>query len=113
MIYIKLCLVLGIPWIFECLHYLIHWNHEHLVVVLPESYCASATEIFFRICGGLNISRGVFIFIIFVCKWTIWDKLKKTFPFKQILSSIESHQMKNGANKDTVKSMETLTTESK
>ena len=86
MLYTKICLALGIPWIFESLHYL---THPHI----ENNECFSATEIFFKITECLYFTRGIFIFIIFICKKTVWLRLKKTFPFTKLGSGVEMRQM--------------------
>ena len=98
MLYTKICLALGIPWIFESLHYL---THPHI----ENNECFSATEIFFKITECLYFTRGIFIFIIFICKKTVWSRLKKTFPFTKLQSGVEMRQIVNrrgraGAGRD-------------
>ena len=62
---LRLFIVMGISWIFEILHFLIHDNHKdgpelekHQLVV----------EIAMKMIGSLNLSRGIFLFFIFLCK---------------------------------------------
>ena len=61
----RLFIVMGISWIFEIVHFLIHDNHkdggelgEHQLLI----------EIILKIIGSLNLSRGIFLFLIFLCK---------------------------------------------
>ena len=77
-------MALGIPWIFESIHYVAH------VHPLPPDECYSALEMFFRLMEFLYFSRGIFIFIIFVFKKPVLDKLKKTFPFNKCCVSRNS-----------------------
>ena len=77
-------MALGIPWIFESIHYVAH------VHPLPPDECYSALEMFFRLMEFLYFSRGIFIFIIFVFKKPVLDKLKKTFPFNKCCVSRKS-----------------------
>lgn len=86
MLYTKIFLALGIPWIFESLHYL---THPHI----ENNECFSATEIFYKITECLYFTRGVFIFIIFICKRTVWSRLKKTFPFTKLGPGVEMRQI--------------------
>ena len=67
-LYSKLFIVMGIPWIFECTHYFAHGNHE-----LAE--CLSTTEFVLRTIGCINLLRGCLIFFIFVCKESTLDKV--------------------------------------
>ena len=89
MLYTKIFLALGIPWIFESLHFL---THPHI----ENNECFSATEIFFKITECLYFTRGIFIFIIFICKKTVWSRLKRTFPFSKLRQIMQS--MRSGAN---------------
>ena len=65
-------LALGLPWIFESIHHLAHGNHQHM-----QNSCSSKGEVFFRVVSIFGLCRGVFLFIIFACKKTIWIKMKK------------------------------------
>ena len=67
---------MGLPWIFESIHYTIHKNHEQAEI------CQSALETFFGIMSILNCSRGIIMFFIFVCKRSVWKKLQRTEPFR-------------------------------
>ena len=66
-LYTKLFIVMGIAWIFECVHHLVHSDHRH---------CGhTGLELIFRLIGCLNLLRGSLIFFIFVCKDSILDKV--------------------------------------
>ena len=69
--YGKMVLVLGIPWIFEGIHFFSHQHYEH------GCHPGDSGEILFRIFSILNFSRGIFLFLIFVCKRTVWTELQK------------------------------------
>ena len=71
-LYGKLFTVMGILWIFEILHFLLHGDHEE-----EEKDCLSPTELFFRALGVINLARGVLIFYIFVCKDSILSKVNQ------------------------------------
>ena len=62
--------MMGVPWIFECVHYLLHGNHED-----PSLNCLSTQEMIFRAFDVVNLGRGLLIFYIFVCKKAILSKL--------------------------------------
>ena len=62
--------ILGIPWIFESVHFFMHREYEHCH---PDS----VTELVFGFFGNINYCRGVFLFICFVCKETVFVKVKK------------------------------------
>ena len=93
-VYTKLCLALGIPWIFESI------QHFANVDSLP---CGSSTKIFFKITELLYFTRGIFIFIIFICKRSVWHRLKKTYPFNELFATgtpfaVEFRQARRGAD---------------
>jgi len=73
-LYTKMFLVLGLLWVFSMAHYILHGHH-------PRGLChyPSNLEVFFRIVDSLNLLRGFFIFIIFVCKANVISKVKVTF----------------------------------
>ena len=56
---LRLFVVMGISWIFEIIHFVLHDNH-------PDSQIA--LEIVMKVIGSLNLSRGIFLFFIFLCK---------------------------------------------
>ena len=68
---------MGILWIFECLHYLQHEDHEgdHEDSAGANFNCLSFSELLFRAFGVINLARGVLIFYIFVCKDSILSKV--------------------------------------
>ena len=74
--YGKLFIVMGILWIFEILHYLLHGDHEDGGWPgLDGPDCLSPLELFFRALGVINLARGALIFYIFVCKDSILSKV--------------------------------------
>ena len=71
-LYSKLFIVMGIAWIFECVHYLIHSDHTH-----TEELCYDTLELILRAISCFNLLRGSLIFFIFVCKDSILAKVSK------------------------------------
>ena len=69
-LYSKLFVVMGIAWIFECVHYVIHSDHSH-----THQHCYDTLEIVLRAISCFNLLRGSLIFFIFVCKDSILDKV--------------------------------------
>ena len=59
---------MGILWIFECIHYLLHGDHRNME-------CLSSTEFILRAIGCINLLRGCLIFFIFVMKNSTLDKV--------------------------------------
>jgi len=70
-LYMRLVLVLGIPWSVESLHFLIH-NHY-------EQPCERSTPVqaVLRFMDFCNMLRGFFMFLIFICKKSVWRKVKR------------------------------------
>ena len=70
----KLFFVLGILWGSEGIHAIIHNEKEN---------CQnSPLDVFFRAIDSLNILRGFFIFLIFICKRTVWTKITRYYRQK-------------------------------
>ena len=70
----KLFLLFGIFWVTEAVHAVLdNWWLESL----HEEECNTFTEVFFRFASGCNLLRGLFIFLAFCCKTTIWQSFKK------------------------------------
>ena len=67
-LYLKIFLILGVLWIIESIHYIIH-NHYGAPCVSFKSI-----NFFFRIIDSCNMLRGFFLFIIFICKKNVWKK---------------------------------------
>ena len=52
------------------------WSFEAFDVFLrkkEKSICGSPFEIISRVIGGLNLLRGLFLFVVFCCKAQVWD----------------------------------------
>ena len=72
-LYMKLFFVLGILWGCEGIHAIIHNGQD----------CQnSSLDFFFRAIDSLNILRGFFIFLIFICKRTVWTKITRYYKQK-------------------------------
>ena len=73
-LYTKLFLILGILWMFSTIHYIVHSNH-------PDGLCGYCNnlEVFFRVIDSLNLLRGFFMFLIFVCKENVKNKVRARF----------------------------------
>ena len=67
-------MVLGILWIFDCLHQFIHQEKEDHGS--PEKY-------FFQVIDVLVLLRGFFFFVIFIMKKSVLVKLKRFFKCNQ------------------------------
>ena len=67
---IRLVFVMGLGWILELVH--------SLVDIPPHSQCGWM-EILLKIGGTFNVARGIFMFIIFICKKRIFNQLLKIF----------------------------------
>lgn len=70
-LYGKLFVVMGLLWVCECIHYILHGDHSTIYD------CLSYPELVFRILGCFNLARGFFIFVIFVCKKSTISKISR------------------------------------
>ena len=61
----RLFVVMGISWIFEILHFLINDNQKEGAELEKHQL---VVEIAMKMIGSLNLSRGIFLFFIFLCK---------------------------------------------
>ena len=68
-LYLKLLVVLGLLWVLEGTHALITYFDPH------GDEEGTFSFYFFKIVDTLNLLRGVFIFIIFVCKRKVWESI--------------------------------------
>ena len=77
-LYTKLFLILGILWMFSTIHYILHSNH-------PDGFChySNNLEVFFRVIDSLNLLRGFFMFVIFVCKENVKKKVGAMFGLRR------------------------------
>ena len=97
--YGKMFLVLGIPWVFEGIHFFSHQRYQH------GCHPGGFAETFFRIISVFNFSRGIFLFLIFVCKRTVWKELQKVKWIHDVTNKFIR------TKKNTAKSTETLHTD--
>ena len=72
-LYTKLFVVMGILWSFECIHFLMHGDHQN-------TSCHLSLEMVFRAIDCVNLLRGCFMFFIFVCKESILAKVCAICP---------------------------------
>ena len=73
-LFTKLFLIMGLSWFSECIHIELHGDHTNM------KNCNFYVEVFLRILGGLNMIRGFFIFLVFICKPKIWNLVQKRHP---------------------------------
>ena len=107
-LYSKLFVVMGIAWIFECVHYVIHSDHTH-----TEEHCYDTIELVLRAISCFNLLRGSLIFFIFVCKDSILDKVSRSSDttFQTItlsLPGLETNRLWSQANLPPEKTSPTL-----
>ena len=60
---LRLFVVMGISWIFEIFHFLISDNQEDVGELEKHQL---VVEIVMKMIGSLNLSRGIFLFFIFL-----------------------------------------------
>ena len=92
-LFTKLFLIMGLSWLSECIHIELHGDHSDL------HHCNFYFEVFLRFIGGLNMIRGFFIFMVFICKPKIWTlaanrhpKLWRFFGFFKFSTCCDYHQ---------------------
>ena len=73
-LFTKLFLIMGLSWLSECIHIELHGDHQDL------HDCNFYLEVFLRVIGGLNMIRGFFIFMVFICKPKIWTLAQNRHP---------------------------------
>ena len=87
-------MVMGLLWFFDSLHFLLHGDHSQV------DDCMTQVELVFRLLGCFNLSRGFFIFLIFVCKRSTLSKVSfhnitifryRNFQLYYILFNINIH----------------------
>jgi len=140
-LYMKLFVVVGLLWCGEGIHNIVHTrchdtsqgiglvnstamedelNYENRTAIsnitnLDDSSCslADAQEIMFRIVDCLNLLRGLFLFIIFVCKKNIYIKLKqKLAPINRTVSQAAQKRstLSSKMSSDTTRSSRSTST---
>ena len=87
-LFTKLFLILGIPWLLESIYYLVFSKETQILAAVKSNSCKNdALEIVFRVGSGYNLLRGVFLLLIFGCKNAIWQRIKKRLGIKSDLRS--------------------------
>ena len=82
-LFAKLFLILGVPWLLESIHYLLFSEETQIVAAVKSSSCKNdALEIVFRVGSGYNLLRGFFLLLIFGCKNAVWHGIKKRIGLK-------------------------------
>merc|ERR1712037_694202 len=79
-IYGKLFMIFGLPWLSESIQYFTQDGshlHNGVKMINPVTCRNGFSETLFRIVSGSNLLRGLFLFIMFVCKTTVIRKVKK------------------------------------
>ena len=82
-LFAKLFLILGLPWLLESIYYLVFSQETQIVAAVKSSSCKNdALEIVFRVGSGYNLLRGVFLLLMFGCKKVVWYGIKKRLGLK-------------------------------
>ena len=87
-LYGKLFTVLGLLWVCECLHHLVHGDHT--------AGCRLGVELGFRLCGVVNLGRGCLIFYIFVWKDSTLNQASKNLVNSRREGSVTMMELKVG-----------------
>ena len=73
----KLITLFGIFWVLEAVHALLeNWAPEEFSHNTKKE-CGTFGGVFFRFTSGCNLLRGLFFFLTFCCKRTIWQGFRK------------------------------------
>ena len=73
-------MIFGLPWLSESIQYFTQDGshlHNGVKLINPVTCRNGFSETLFRIISGYNLLRGLFLFIMFVCKTTVIRKIKK------------------------------------
>ena len=85
-LFAKLFLILGLPWLLESIHFLVFTNFSaetQIATAFKSSSCKNdAAEIVFRVGSGYNLLRGGFLLLIFGCKKAVWYGIRKRLGLK-------------------------------
>ena len=91
---IRLVLVMGLGWSLELVHTLVDNQGSVFIMMnvisnVTQVECGGVVDIVLKIGGSFNVSRGFFIFLIFICKKRIFVKIRKiifreTIPTEQL-----------------------------
>ena len=81
---IRLVLVMGLGWSLELVHTLVDNQGSVFIMMnvisnVTQVECGGVVDIVLKIGGSFNVSRGFFIFLIFICKKRIFVKIRKIF----------------------------------
>ena len=96
-LFAKLFLIVGLPWLLESIHYLVFSKETQIVEAVKSNSCKNdALEIVFRVGSGYNLLRGLFLLLIFGCKKEMWQRIKKRVGIKS-----ESRKKKGASSATT------------
>ena len=73
-------MIFGLPWLSESIQYFTQDGshlHNGVKMINPVTCRNGFSQTLFRIVSGYNLLRGLFLFIMFVCKTTVIRKVKK------------------------------------
>ena len=73
-------MIFGLPWLSESIQYFTQSGshlHNGVKMINPVTCRNGFSQTLFRIVSGYNLLRGLFLFIMFVCKTTVIRKVKK------------------------------------
>jgi len=104
-IYAKLFMIFGLPWLSESIQYFTQpyrgdGSHLHngVKMINPVTCRNGFSETLFRIISCYNLLRGLFLFIMFVCKTTVIRKVKKTLGIETSSTTTPSKKDSTGAS---------------
>lgn len=96
-------MIFGLPWLSESIQYFAQPErgdrshlHNGVKMINPVTCRNGFSETLFRIVSCYNLLRGLFLFIMFVCKTTVIRKVKKTLGMET--SSTTQSKKDSGAS---------------
>merc|ERR1711962_247767 len=88
-IYGKLFMIFGLPWLSESIQYFVNRDHLHngVAMIEPVTCKTGFSPTIFRMASGYNLLRGVFLFVMFVCKTPVIRRVKRRVGMSDVSSS--------------------------
>ena len=82
-------MIFGLPWLSESIQYFVNRDHLHngVAMIEPVTCKTGFSPTIFRMASGYNLLRGVFLFVMFVCKTPVIRRVKRRVGMSDVSSS--------------------------
>ena len=82
-------MIFGLPWLSESIQYFVNRDHLHngVAMIEPVTCKTGFSPTIFRMVSGYNLLRGVFLFVMFVCKTPVIRRVKRRVGMSDVSSS--------------------------